>query len=168
MVRWLNGSFFAGTYALSHTMQLLRTEHSFGRKITLMFQALYNLLTLLFTWFGYVLQTKKNKKRLLRTSFTDLCLSCAPQNGQLLDLLHGPYLLPRRSQLQLTSHCRCEYDCPSQFSSTRILRAGGSDPLFLNSTSMEVTSSRASCWRWEIDLKGEFLLPSYSRPRRAS
>ncbi|KAM0756035.1 hypothetical protein T439DRAFT_320725 [Meredithblackwellia eburnea MCA 4105] len=50
--RWLNGSFFASTYALTHFFQIRNTEHSVGRKIILSFQAVYNFLQLLFSWFG--------------------------------------------------------------------------------------------------------------------
>ena len=39
----LNGSFFAGTYSLTHTLQLMHTEHSFGKKVALVVQAIYNL-----------------------------------------------------------------------------------------------------------------------------
>ncbi len=30
--RWLNGSFFAATYAIAHTGQILRSGHSVARK----------------------------------------------------------------------------------------------------------------------------------------
>ncbi|KAL8292822.1 hypothetical protein RQP46_000516 [Phenoliferia psychrophenolica] len=50
--RWLNGSFFASTYALTHFMQIHSTQHTFGRKMALTFQAFYNLLNLVFAWFG--------------------------------------------------------------------------------------------------------------------
>ncbi|BGP41655.1 Chitin synthase, class 3 [Rhodotorula kratochvilovae] len=50
--RWLNGSFFAGVYALMHTFQLTGTTHS-KRKICFLFlQAVYNLVNVLFAWIG--------------------------------------------------------------------------------------------------------------------
>ncbi|KAK4700717.1 chitin synthase, partial [Phenoliferia sp. Uapishka_3] len=51
--RWLNGSFFASTYALTHFMQIHGTNHSFGKKMALTLQAIYNFLQLLFSWFGF-------------------------------------------------------------------------------------------------------------------
>jgi chitin synthase len=50
--RWLNGSFFAATYAIAHAGQILRSGHSFGRKAALMFETLYNIINLLFSWFS--------------------------------------------------------------------------------------------------------------------
>ncbi|GAA5915714.1 chitin synthase CHS2 [Sporobolomyces salmoneus] len=50
--RWLNGSFFASTYALTHTMQLFRTQHSRKQVFFLLIQAIYNLFQVVFAWFG--------------------------------------------------------------------------------------------------------------------
>ncbi|CEQ40167.1 SPOSA6832_01759 [Sporobolomyces salmonicolor] len=50
--RWLNGSFFASTYALTHTLQLFGTQHSRKKIFALLIQAIYNLLNVLFAWFG--------------------------------------------------------------------------------------------------------------------
>ncbi|GAA6062856.1 hypothetical protein JCM10212_006109 [Sporobolomyces blumeae] len=50
--RWLNGSFFASTYALTHTMQLFGTQHSRRQVFFLLIQAIYNLCNVLFAWFG--------------------------------------------------------------------------------------------------------------------
>ncbi|GAA5888502.1 hypothetical protein JCM5296_000654 [Sporobolomyces johnsonii] len=50
--RWLNGSFFASTYALTHTLQLFGTQHSRKKIFSLMIQAIYNLFNVLFAWFG--------------------------------------------------------------------------------------------------------------------
>ncbi|EIN11658.1 glycosyltransferase family 2 protein [Punctularia strigosozonata HHB-11173 SS5] len=50
--RWLNGSFFAATYAVAHVGQILRSGHSFGRKTALMFEMVYNVVNLLFSWFS--------------------------------------------------------------------------------------------------------------------
>jgi chitin synthase len=52
--RWLNGSFFAATYAIAHTGQILRSGHSFWRKVLLMIETLYNVINLVFSWFGIV------------------------------------------------------------------------------------------------------------------
>lgn len=50
--RWLNGSFFASTYALTHTLQLFRTSHSRSKIFGLLIQAIYNLCQVVFAWFG--------------------------------------------------------------------------------------------------------------------
>jgi chitin synthase len=52
--RWLNGSFFAATYAIAHTGQVLRSGHSFSRKIFLMIEMVYNVINLVFSWFSIV------------------------------------------------------------------------------------------------------------------
>lgn len=33
----------------------MKTDHSFGKKMALLFEAVYNALNLLFSWFGYAL-----------------------------------------------------------------------------------------------------------------
>ncbi|KAF9263413.1 glycosyltransferase family 2 protein [Marasmius fiardii PR-910] len=50
--RWLNGSFFAATYAIAHTSKILRSGHSFTRKVVLMVETVYNIINLCFAWFG--------------------------------------------------------------------------------------------------------------------
>ncbi|KAF9527275.1 glycosyltransferase family 2 protein [Crepidotus variabilis] len=50
--RWLNGSFFAATYAIAHTSQILRSGHSFPRKFMLMVETVYNVINLVFSWFA--------------------------------------------------------------------------------------------------------------------
>ncbi|MCO5598531.1 hypothetical protein L7F22_052628 [Adiantum nelumboides] len=50
--RWLNGSFFAAVYALTHTMQFVRSGHGFWRKIVLIIEAVYNFINLCFAWFS--------------------------------------------------------------------------------------------------------------------
>ncbi|KDR75062.1 hypothetical protein GALMADRAFT_70113 [Galerina marginata CBS 339.88] len=50
--RWLNGSFFAATYAIAHVGQILRSGHSFARKVTFMIETVYNIVNLTFAWFS--------------------------------------------------------------------------------------------------------------------
>ncbi|EIM82816.1 uncharacterized protein STEHIDRAFT_63761 [Stereum hirsutum FP-91666 SS1] len=50
--RWLNGSFFAATYAIAHVGQMLRSGHSFWRKFALLIQVGYNVLNLISSWFA--------------------------------------------------------------------------------------------------------------------
>lgn len=52
--RWLNGSFFAATYAIAHVGQMMRSGHSFGRKVALLAQVAYNILNLVSSWFAIV------------------------------------------------------------------------------------------------------------------
>lgn len=52
--RWLNGSFFAATYAIAHVGQVLRSGHSMTRKIVLMVETVYNIINLVFAWFSIV------------------------------------------------------------------------------------------------------------------
>ena len=60
--RWLNGSFFASVYSLTHTLQLFKTDHSTGKKVALLSEAIYNSLNLLFAWFGYVVAPASARK----------------------------------------------------------------------------------------------------------
>ncbi|GAB5593934.1 Chitin synthase [Umbelopsis nana] len=50
--RWLNGSFFAGIYALWHWGKIFQTDHSTGRKIALLVENVYLTINLLFSWFA--------------------------------------------------------------------------------------------------------------------
>ncbi|EME46340.1 glycosyltransferase family 2 protein [Dothistroma septosporum NZE10] len=50
--RWLNGSFFAAVYALSHFYQLWRSHHSILRKFFLCIEFIYQLVNMLFAWFA--------------------------------------------------------------------------------------------------------------------
>ncbi|KIV90361.1 chitin synthase 1 [Exophiala mesophila] len=50
--RWLNGAFFAAVYSLVHFKQIWRTDHTLARKILLHIEFLYQLLSLLFTFFS--------------------------------------------------------------------------------------------------------------------
>jgi cellulose synthase/poly-beta-1,6-N-acetylglucosamine synthase-like glycosyltransferase len=52
--RWLNGSFFAATYAIAHIPQMMRSGHSFTRKLWLLVQAIYNIINLIASWFALV------------------------------------------------------------------------------------------------------------------
>src|SRR5258707_15866334 len=52
--RWLNGSLFAATYAIAHIGQILRSGHSFARKIFLTIETIYNVINLVFSWFSIV------------------------------------------------------------------------------------------------------------------
>ncbi|KAI9339200.1 chitin synthase-domain-containing protein [Zopfochytrium polystomum] len=51
--RWLNGSFFAGVHSIANFYQILfRSGHSFGRKLALLLETLYNFVSLIFSWFS--------------------------------------------------------------------------------------------------------------------
>lgn len=52
--RWLNGSFFAATYAIAHVGQMLSSGHSISRKVALSIQAFYNVINLIASWFAIV------------------------------------------------------------------------------------------------------------------
>ncbi len=52
--RWLNGSFFAAVYAITHANQILQSGHSVGRKAALMAETAYNVVNLIFSWFAIV------------------------------------------------------------------------------------------------------------------
>ncbi|KAH9935681.1 chitin synthase-domain-containing protein [Fomitopsis serialis] len=50
--RWLNGSFFAATYAIAHLGQILRSGHSVWRKVVLVMETIYNVINLIAAWFA--------------------------------------------------------------------------------------------------------------------
>ncbi|KAH8982703.1 chitin synthase-domain-containing protein [Lactarius akahatsu] len=50
--RWLNGSFFAATYAIAHIGQMMSSGHSLSRKSMLLLQAFYNVINLIASWFA--------------------------------------------------------------------------------------------------------------------
>ncbi|KAH7921400.1 glycosyltransferase family 2 protein [Leucogyrophana mollusca] len=50
--RRLNGSLFAAVYAIAHAGQIMRSGHSFGRKVALAVETVYNIINLIFSWFG--------------------------------------------------------------------------------------------------------------------
>jgi chitin synthase len=52
--RWLNGSFFAATYAIAHVGQIMRSGHGSTRKAVLMVETVYNIINLIFSWFSIV------------------------------------------------------------------------------------------------------------------
>ena len=52
--RWLNGSFFAATYAIAHVGQILASGHSFWRKVLLVVETFYNVINLFASWFAVV------------------------------------------------------------------------------------------------------------------
>lgn len=52
--RWLNGSFFAATYAVAHVGQIMRSGHTAGRKAGLLAETVYNVINLIASWFGIV------------------------------------------------------------------------------------------------------------------
>lgn len=52
--RWLNGSFFAATYAVAHVGQILNSGHTTGRKLALLAETIYNVINLIASWFGIV------------------------------------------------------------------------------------------------------------------
>ena len=60
--RWLNGSFFAATYAIAHVGQIMHSGHSFARKTMFMVETVYNIINLVFSWFGIVSFFKSTNK----------------------------------------------------------------------------------------------------------
>ncbi|KEF59912.1 chitin synthase 1 [Exophiala aquamarina CBS 119918] len=50
--RWLNGAFFAAVYSLVHFKQIWSTDHTLTRKILLHIEFLYQLVSVLFTFFS--------------------------------------------------------------------------------------------------------------------
>ncbi|KAF2091361.1 glycosyltransferase family 2 protein [Saccharata proteae CBS 121410] len=50
--RWLNGAFFAAVYSLLHFKQVWYTDHTLWRKILLHIEFVYQLISLLFTYFS--------------------------------------------------------------------------------------------------------------------
>jgi chitin synthase len=49
--RWLNGSFFAAVYALAHSFDIFRSDHSFLRKVMFLVEFVYQTVSMLFAWF---------------------------------------------------------------------------------------------------------------------
>ncbi|KZF19069.1 glycosyltransferase family 2 protein [Xylona heveae TC161] len=50
--RWLNGSFFAAVYALAHSYQIFRSNHSAIRKFMFLLEFSYQTINMLFAWFA--------------------------------------------------------------------------------------------------------------------
>lgn len=50
--RWLNGSFFAAVYAITHFYQIFRSSHSRIRKMFFLVEFLYQLISMIFSWFA--------------------------------------------------------------------------------------------------------------------
>ncbi|EXX76816.1 chitin synthase CHS2 [Rhizophagus irregularis DAOM 197198w] len=50
--RWLNGSFFASLYSISHTSHIWGSPHSVWRKIALLIEMLYQTYNVAFSWFA--------------------------------------------------------------------------------------------------------------------
>ncbi|EOD47812.1 putative chitin synthase a protein [Neofusicoccum parvum UCRNP2] len=50
--RWLNGSFFAAVYALAHSHQIFRSDHSFIRKFMFLVEFFYQSVNMIFAWFA--------------------------------------------------------------------------------------------------------------------
>lgn len=50
--RWLNGSFAASIYAVTHFGQVYWTQHNFMRIFFFHVQAVYNVVSLIFSWFA--------------------------------------------------------------------------------------------------------------------
>ncbi|KAL7329829.1 Chitin synthase, class 1 [Mucor circinelloides] len=50
--RWLNGSFFAGVYGLIHFRKIWNSGHGFNRTLLLMTEGIYNVISLVFSWFA--------------------------------------------------------------------------------------------------------------------
>lgn len=76
--RWLNGSFFAAIYSLVHFPKVWHSLHSFGRKIFLHIEFIYQFVSLIVSWFSigsYFLVF-----RILTTSLADPALNFAPGN----------------------------------------------------------------------------------------
>ncbi|KAF2704722.1 glycosyltransferase family 2 protein [Pleomassaria siparia CBS 279.74] len=48
--RWLNGSFFAAVYALAHSFDIFRSDHSFLRKMMFLVEFVYQSFSMLFAW----------------------------------------------------------------------------------------------------------------------
>lgn len=50
--RWLNGSFFASLYSIRHFYRVWQTEHSFGRKLLIQIEFIYQAIQLIVSWFA--------------------------------------------------------------------------------------------------------------------
>ncbi|KAH8671532.1 glycosyltransferase family 2 protein [Xylariales sp. PMI_506] len=50
--RWLNGSFFAAIYAITHFYQFFRSDHSILRKLMFFFEFVFQTVNMIFAWFA--------------------------------------------------------------------------------------------------------------------
>ena len=50
--RWLNGSFFAAVYALTHFTQIFESSHTALRKFMFLAEFLFQFINMLFSWFA--------------------------------------------------------------------------------------------------------------------
>lgn len=50
--RWLNGSFFAAVYALAHSFDIFRSDHSAIRKTMFLIEFFYQTISMIFAWFA--------------------------------------------------------------------------------------------------------------------
>jgi chitin synthase len=50
--RWLNGSFFAAVYAITHFYQIWRSDHGAIRKFMFLIEFIYQTINMLFAWFA--------------------------------------------------------------------------------------------------------------------
>ncbi|RKP12656.1 chitin synthase [Piptocephalis cylindrospora] len=50
--RWLNGSFFAAVFAITHWYRFLTANHSYFRKFLFILEFIYTLYNMLFSWFN--------------------------------------------------------------------------------------------------------------------
>ncbi|KAH3670942.1 hypothetical protein OGAPHI_000653 [Ogataea philodendri] len=50
--RWLNGSFFAALYSVLHFYRIFSSRHSFGRKLILLIEVIYQTVNIGLSWFS--------------------------------------------------------------------------------------------------------------------
>ncbi|KAK6457375.1 chitin synthase I [Scheffersomyces xylosifermentans] len=81
--RWLNGSFFAAIYSLVHFAKIWSSSHSFGRKIFLHIEFIYQFLNLVISWFA--ISSYFLVFRILTTSLANPDLGFAP--GKILSVI---------------------------------------------------------------------------------
>jgi chitin synthase len=55
--RWLNGSFFAAVYALTHFYQIFRSSHTLIRSVMFLIEFVYQAVVMIFSWFAIVSPT---------------------------------------------------------------------------------------------------------------
>ncbi|KAH0175043.1 glycosyltransferase family 2 protein, partial [Aureobasidium melanogenum] len=81
--RWLNGSFFAAVYALTHFYQIFRSGHSIARNTMFLIEFTYQAINMVFAWFA--IGNFFLVFRILTTSLSDSSLNFAP--GQILSVI---------------------------------------------------------------------------------